>query len=326
MKLFLQLILLPVALIFISGCSQQDAVTAIKLAHGLDISHPVHKGMVYFAEQVAERSNGQMRIDIYPSGQLGSERQCLELLQIGSLGMTKVSAAVLENFAPRMKVLGLPYLFRDDEHAWAVLNGPIGKGLLLEAQNYWLRGVCFYDAGSRSFYTKDRPINSPDDLDGLKVRVMNSQTAMQMVKALGGAPTPISFGELYTALQQGVVDGAENNPPSFYTSRHYEVCKYYSIDEHSTVPDVMLIGTNTWERLTAQEQTWLQEAADASVEYQRKVWAASEQEALDAVKAAGVQINYPDKSPFAARVEDIYERYKDDAEIYELIQQIQAVQ
>lgn len=326
MKLFLQLVLLPVALIFISGCSQQDSVTAIKLAHGLDIAHPVHKGMVYFAEQVAERSNGQMRIDIYPSGQLGSERQCLELLQIGSLGMTKVSAAVLENFAPRMKVLGLPYLFRDDEHAWAVLNGPIGKDLLLEAQNYWLRGVCFYDAGSRSFYTKDRPVNSPDDLEGLKVRVMNSQTAMQMVKALGGAPTPISFGELYTALQQGVVDGAENNPPSFYTSRHYEVCKYYSIDEHSTVPDVMLIGTNTWERLTAQEQTWLQEAADASVGYQRKVWAASEQEALDAVKAAGVQINYPDKSPFAARVEDIYERYKDDPEIYELIQQIQAVQ
>jgi tripartite ATP-independent transporter DctP family solute receptor len=326
MKLFLQFVLLPAALIFISGCSRQDSVTAIKLAHGLDIAHPVHKGMVYFAEQVAERSNGQMRIDIYPSGQLGSERQCLELLQIGSLGMTKVSAAVLENFAPRMKVLGLPYLFRDDEHAWAVLNGPIGKDLLLEAQNYWLRGVCFYDAGSRSFYTKDRPVNSPDDLEGLKIRVMNSQTAMQMVKALGGAPTPISFGELYTALQQGVVDGAENNPPSFYTSRHYEVCKYYSIDEHSTVPDVMLIGTNTWERLTAQEQTWLQEAADASVGYQRKVWAASEQEALDAVKAAGVQINYPDKSPFAARVEDIYERYKDDPEIYELIQQIQAVQ
>ncbi|MCR9099922.1 MAG: TRAP transporter substrate-binding protein [bacterium] len=326
MKLFLQFVLLPAALIFISGCSRQDSVTAIKLAHGLDIAHPVHKGMVYFAEQVAERSNGQMRIDIYPSGQLGSERQCLELLQIGSLGMTKVSAAVLENFAPRMKVLGLPYLFRDDEHAWAVLNGPIGKDLLLEAQNYWLRGVCFYDAGSRSFYTKDRPVNSPDDLEGLKVRVMNSQTAMQMVKALGGAPTPISFGELYTALQQGVVDGAENNPPSFYTSRHYEVCKYYSIDEHSTVPDVMLIGTNTWERLTAQEQAWLQEAADASVGYQREVWAASEQEALDAVKAAGVQINYPDKSPFAARVEDIYERYKDDPEIYELIQQIQAVQ
>jgi len=146
-----------------------------------------------------------------------------------------------------------------------------------------------------------------------------------MVKAMGGAPTPISFGELYTALQQGVVDGAENNPPSFYTSHHYEVCKYYSIDEHSTVPDVMLIGTNTWNRLTEQEQGWLQAAADASVDYQRKVWAAAETEALEAVKAAGVKINYPDKSPFADKVAGIYERYKDDPEIYELIQQIQAV-
>lgn len=320
-------LLLPIVLplLLFNSCAQKDEVTAVKLAHGLDISHPVHKGMVHFAEQVTERSGGQMRVDIYPSGQLGSERQCLELLQIGSLGMTKVSAAVLENFAPRMKVLGLPYLFRDDAHVWSVLNGPIGKSLLLEAQNYWLRGVCFYDAGSRSFYTKERPINTPEDLKGLKVRVMNSQTAMQMVKAMGGAPTPISFGELYTALQQGVVDGAENNPPSFYTSHHYEVCKYYSIDEHSTVPDVMLIGTNTWNRLTEQEQGWLQAAADASVDYQRKVWAAAETEALEAVKAAGVKINYPDKSPFAEKVADIYERYKDDPEIYELIQQIQAV-
>lgn len=326
MKFLIRLLLLAgVSVFFLTGCGQQESVTAIKLAHGLDISHPVHKGMVHFAEQVAERSNGQMRVDIYPSGQLGSERQCVELLQIGSLGMTKVSAAVLENFAPRVKVLGLPYIFRDDDHAWKVFNGQIGKSLLLEAQNYWLRGLCFYDAGSRSFYTKERPINSPDDLKGMKVRVMNSQTAMQMVKALGGAPTPISFGELYTALQQGVVDGAENNPPSFYTSHHYEVCKFYSIDEHSTVPDVMLIGTNTWNRLTEQEQTWLQAAADASVDYQRKVWAESEQEALEAVKAAGVQVIYPDKSPFAEKVEDIFERYKDDPEIYDLIQQIQAV-
>ncbi|NRA51980.1 MAG: TRAP transporter substrate-binding protein DctP, partial [Phaeodactylibacter sp.] len=178
MKFLIRLLLLAgVSVFFLTGCGQQESVTAIKLAHGLDISHPVHKGMVHFAEQVAERSNGQMRVDIYPSGQLGSERQCVELLQIGSLGMTKVSAAVLENFAPRVKVLGLPYIFRDDDHAWKVFNGQIGKSLLLEAQNYWLRGLCFYDAGSRSFYTKERPINSPDDLKGMKVRVMNSQTA-----------------------------------------------------------------------------------------------------------------------------------------------------
>lgn len=321
-----QWIPLALLLLLISSCRVQEETKSIKLAHGLDISHPVHKGMVYFADQVAERSGGQLRIDIYPSGQLGSERQCLELLQIGSLGMTKVSAAVLENFAPRVKVLGLPYLFRDDAHAWKVLNGEIGKSLLLEAQNYWLRGVCFYDAGSRSFYTKKRPIETPEDLEGLKIRVMNSQTAMQMVQSLGGAPTPISWGELYTALQQGVVDGAENNPPSFHTSHHYEVCKYYSIDEHTTVPDVMLIGTNTWERLTPEEQAWLQEAADASVAYQRKVWNEAEAEALEAVKAAGVEINYPEKAPFNEAVAPVYEAYQDDPEIYELIQQIQAVE
>ncbi|MCL4169612.1 UNVERIFIED_CONTAM: hypothetical protein GTU68_011598, partial [Idotea baltica] len=228
--------------------------------------------MVYMADELERRSGGKLKIQIYPSGQLGSERQCLELLQIGSLDMTKVSAAPLENFSPKTKVLSLPYIFRDEDHAWKVFAGDIGKELLVGAEKYWLRGLCFYDAGSRSFYTKDRPIRTPDDLKGLKIRVQNSQTALQMVSTLGGSPTPISFGELYTALQQGVVDGAENNAPSLYTSRHYEVCKYYSIDEHAMVPDVLLIGTNTWNRLSEQEQTWLQEAADASVTEQRKLW------------------------------------------------------
>jgi len=308
------------------GCGQEDKSKVIKLAHGLDVTHPVHQGMVYFAEEVARRSNGQLEVEIYPSSQLGSERQCLELLQIGSLGMTKVSAGVLENFTPSMKVVGLPYIFRDEEHAWNVLNGPIGKSLLLGAQDYWLRGVCYYDAGSRSFYTKNRPIETPEDLKGLKVRVMNSQTAMQMVKALGGSPTPISWGELYTALQQGVVDGAENNAPSFYFSRHYEVCKYYSIDQHTTVPDVMLISTIIWDRLSETEQNWIQEAADASVIEQRKLWKEAEKEALQAVKKAGVEVNYPDTKPFRDEVSAIFETYRDQPEIYDLIQQIQAVE
>ncbi len=154
---------------------------------------------------------------------------------------------------------------------------------------------------------------------------MNSQTAMQMVKAMGGAPTPISFGELYTALQQGVVDGAENNPPSFYTSRHYEVCKYYSLDEHSTIPDVLLISTITWDRLSEQEQQWLQEAADASVVFQRELWQKAEQEALEIVQEAGVEIIYPEKGPFAEQVSHIFESYRDEPEIYELIQKIRAL-
>jgi len=278
------------------------------------------------ADELERRSGGKLKIQIYPSGQLGSERQCLELLQIGSLDMTKVSAAPLENFSPKTKVLSLPYIFRDEDHAWKVFAGDIGKELLVGAEKYWLRGLCFYDAGSRSFYTKDRPVRTPADLQGLKIRVQNSQTALQMVSTLGGSPTPISFGELYTALQQGVVDGAENNAPSLYTSRHYEVCKYYSIDEHAMVPDVLLIGTNTWNRLSEQEQTWLQEAADASVTEQRKLWKIANQEALDAVIAAGVEIIHPDKKAFSDQVAEIYENYKDQPEIYDLIQRIKAIE
>lgn len=278
------------------------------------------------AELVREKSAGQMDIEIYPSGQLGSERQCLELLQIGSLGMTKVSASVMENFAPNLKVFSLPYIFRDKAHAFAVLDGPIGKDLLVQSDQFWLRGLTYFDAGYRSFYTKAKPINEPSDLKGLKIRVQESQTSMNMIRAMGGSPTPISWGELYTALQQGVVDGAENNPPSFYTSRHYEVCKYYTINEHTAVPDILVIGTVAWNRLTPQEQQWLQESADEATDYQRKLWAEAETEALAEVKKAGVEISYPDKTAFAKEVQSLYESYKSEPEVYDLIQNIKAVQ
>lgn len=309
-----------------TSCQEVAGSKSLKLAHGLDVSHPVHEAMVYMAEKVAEKSGGKLKIQVYPSQQLGTERQCLELLQIGSVGIVKVSASVLESFSPDIQVLGVPYVFRSREHHFRVLDGEIGKRLLLGGEKYWLRGLCFYDAGSRSFYTKDRPVNSPADLEGLKIRVQESKTAIDLVNSMGGAATPISFGELYTALQQGVVDGAENNPPSFYTSRHYEVCKYYSLDEHTAVPDVLLIGTIVWNRLNPQEQQWLQEAADESVIYQRELWAKAEQEALDEVQKAGVEIIYPDKKPFAEKVKPMLEGFKDNERIYSLIQEIHAVE
>lgn len=312
-------------LIVSTGCGDSRAVKSIKLGHGLDISHPVHKGMVYMADRLAEKSGGQLKLEIYPSQQLGTERQCLELLQIGSLGMTKVSGAVLENFAPNMKVLSLPYIFRSNEHKNKIFDGEIGRELLLQSQKFWLRGMCFYDAGSRSFYTKDRPVEKPEDLQGLKIRVQESETAMNLVRSLGGSPTPISWGELYTALQQGVVDGAENNPPSFYTSRHYEICKYYSINEHTAVPDVLLISTIVWNRLSEPEQNWLQEAVNESVLHQRKLWKEAEEQALAEVEKAGVQILYPDKEPFIEKLEDLFEDYRDQEELYNFIQRIQAV-
>lgn len=323
-SIFQNLMMLLMAILFL-GCSGSSSTKVLKLGHGLDTGHPVHHGMVYMAERLAEKSGGKLTIDIYASGQLGSERELLELLQIGSLSMTKVSAAVMENFAPNFRVLGLPYIFENNEHMYQVLDGPIGERLLQEGENYRLLGLCYYDAGSRSFYTKDRPIEEPEDLQGMKIRVMRSNTAVNMVTALGGSPTPISYGELYSALQQGVVDGAENNPPSFYFSRHYEVCKYYSLDEHTSIPDVLLVSTEWWEDLTSQEQTWLKEAAMESVDYQRKLWTKSEIESLKAVEEAGVTILRPDKEPFAAKVEQIYASYKDDPEKYKLIQEIKAL-
>ena len=306
-------------------CSDESGATVLHLGHGLDTGHPVHLGMEYMAERLAEKSDGAVTIAIYPNQQLGSERQCLELVQIGSMAMTKVSAAVLENFAPTTTVLSLPYLFTGREHVYKFQDSPLGKEVLRESEQFRLRGLAYFDAGQRSFYTKDKAVRSPADLQGQKIRVQLSNTAITMVKALGGSPTPISYGELYTALQQGVVDGAENNPPSFYTSRHYEVCKYYTLDEHTATPDVLIIGTEAWQRLTPEQQSWVQEAADEAVVFQRKLWQEAEQEALDSVAAYGVEIIRPDKGPFMQQTQSILDSYRDDPTVYSLIQQIQTM-
>lgn len=325
MKIHLFKFFVSALFIGLSSCQSIEEEKVIKLAHGLDESHPVHKAMVFMGQELEKKSEGTLKLQVYPNQQLGSERQCLELLQIGSLGMTKVSAAVMENFSPNMKVFGLPYLFKDKEQTFRVLDGPIGKELLEGGQKYWLKGLGYYDAGSRSFYTVKGPVASPDDLKGLKIRVMESVTAMNMIKSMGGAPTPISSGELYTALQQGVVDGAENNPPTFFLTRDYEVCKYYSLDEHTTIPDVLIMSTHLWNSLNTEEQAWVQEAADASVDYQRKLWAIAEEEALAAVQKAGVTVTRPDKAAFMEKVTPVYDAYKDNVEMYSFIKRIQEV-
>ncbi|MCK4922943.1 MAG: TRAP transporter substrate-binding protein [Bacteroidales bacterium] len=317
-------VLLVLAIPFFISCQNKETHEVLKLAHGLDPSHPVHNAMVYMADRCNEISDGQLQIEIYPSGQLGSEQQCVELLQIGSLAITKVSAAIMEGFTSEYKALGIPYIFRSKEHGFNVLDGEIGKEILLSSEPYWLRGLAFYDAGSRSFYTIDKPINHPDDLSGMKIRVMKSIIAMNLVKSLGGSPTPISWGELYTALQSGVVDGAENNPPSFYTSHHYEVCKFYSLNEHSMVPDVLIISKKIWDQLNEQQQSWLQQAADESVIVERKLWAESVEESLREVEKAGVTIIRPDKEPFAEKVSDMLNMFKDDPILSDLIQRIQS--
>lgn len=306
-----------------------DDVRVLKLAHGLNTRHPVHKTMEYLAQRARELSDGKLLIEIFPSEQLGNEKECIEALQLGYLAMTKTSTGPMEAFVPRIRIFGIPYLFRDDAHFWQVAKSRIGKNLLVAGQDMGLRGLCYYDAGFRSFYAK-KAINSPADLKGLKIRVMNSVMAMDMVKTMGGSPTPISWGELYTSLDQGVVDAAENNPPSFDTSMHFEICKYYTLDEHVYLPDMLVISSRIWEGLTDEQQTILQQAVDESVEKGHEYWAAAVNESMTKVKDAGVEIIRPDKTPFQDAVRPMWQRFQEadneeDRAIGELIQQIQEI-
>jgi len=309
------------------GCNSSDSERnqkTIILAHAMHLTHPVSIAMESMAEYLDEYSNGKLNMVIYPAGQLGGERELLELIQIGTIGMTKVSAGSLENIVPEMRVFSLPYLFRDKEHMEHVLWGEIGEELLETGTKYRLKGIAYYDAGSRSFYSVDRPIHSPEDLRGMKIRVMPSAMATMFIRTYNASPTPLAYGELYTAFQGGIVDAAENNPPSFYTSRHYEVCNYYILNEHTTIPDVLVLGTHVWDNLTEQEQIWLQRAVDDSVELQRILWEESVEESYRIVQEAGVEIINPDIEPFREHSRPLYESFRNNTpELYRWVERIQ---
>lgn len=309
-------------LLLLWGCRDLTGPKTVYLAHTLPTAHPVHQGMEVFATSLRELSQGDMDVKIFPDGQLGSEREVLELLQIGSIAMTKVSAATMANFAPEYEVLGVPYLFRSKDHMFGVLEGATGKKILDAGSEYLLKGLCFYDAGSRSFYTVERPIKAPDDLKGMKIRVMNHQMSVDMVNAMGGAATPMAYGELYSALEQGVVDGAENNPPSFVTSRHYEIAKYYTLDEHSSVPDVLVIGTQYWSTLSPEQQGWVEEAARRSATAQKVFWRENVAECMETLEAAGVEVFRPEKSLFAESSRTVLEDFSQDPKMKQLVDEI----
>jgi tripartite ATP-independent transporter DctP family solute receptor len=318
-----KLILLAILFTGLSSCKKTESTKVLYLGHSLPQAHPVHKGIVEFQKSLEKKSNGTLKVKIFPDAQLGSERELLELLQIGSVAATKVSAATLSNFVPEYHILGIPYLFRDNAHKFNVLEGPIGKSILEKGSKFWLRGLCYYDAGSRSFYTSERAIRTPDDLKGLKIRVMNNQMAINMVNSMGGSATPLSYSELYTAIQQGVVDGAENNPPSFVSSNHCEISKYYTLDQHSSVPDVLLIGTKYWDNLSEEEKIWVQEAADESAQAQKVFWNESVEESMKVATEAGVEVIIPEKSLFADKSKSVVEGFvKEYPEMAPIVNQI----
>lgn len=311
MRTYLKLILSVIVLIV--GCKPKQNIKTLKLGHGLDVSHPVHKGIVFFAEDLNKRSNGSLIIKIYPNGQLGDERELLELLQIGSLEITKVNAAVLENFVPDYKVLSIPYLFRSREHAYQFYGSELGQSLLTKGESVRLRGLCYYDAGSRSFYTTEKPIYSATDLRGLKIRTQKSNMAIQMIRHFDASPTPIDWSELYTALQQGVVDGAENNLPSFFLSKHYEISPYLTLDEHTRIPDILVIGSSIWNSLSEKEQKWILDSAKASSQIQKKLWTEAENLALSELLKENVEIIEISKDSFVELISPMIDEIKSDS-------------
>ncbi|PLV59507.1 C4-dicarboxylate ABC transporter [Thermotoga sp. KOL6] len=284
--------------------------------------YPTVEALKVMGKVIEIMTNGKYKVEVYPSAQLGSEKETIEQTILGAIDINRVSVSPLVAFYEPIGVLTMPYLFRDSEHMWKVLEGPIGEELLKGLEKVGLVGLCYYDAGARSFYTVKKPILKPEDLKGLKIRVQKNPVMIELMKVLGASPVPMAFEEVYTALQTGVIDGAENNPPSYYETRHFEVAPYYSLDGHTRIPEVVLVSKVLWDKLTPEEKLIFKTAAIASVEYEKLLWKQWEEEALKAVQEGGAKIFYPDVSLFQKAVQPLYDKYP---QYKELIEKIQAV-
>ena len=317
--------ILPVCtLAFIAACASQSAsADTLRLAHGLAENHPVHQAMLRFADLAKQKTKGEIEIKVFANGTLGGERETLEQVQNGVLEMTKASASPLETFAPEYKVFNLPFVFRDKAHFFKVVDGPVGAAILASSKSRGFIGLTYYDAGARSFYAK-KAIATPDDLKGMKIRVQQSPTTIKMVQALGASPTPMPWGEVYSALQAGVVDGAENNITALTTGRHGEVSKFFSITEHQITPDVLVVSSAKWDSLKKPLQDALREAAQESSVYQRKLWQDAEKTEAIAAEKLGVKTSFPAKAAFIAKVKPMLDEERKNAKLAALLDQVEA--
>ncbi len=259
-------------------------------------------------------------MEVIPGGQLGGEKEATEMTQSGAIAISRINSSPLVGFVPPMGVLSMPYIFRDIDHLYKVLDGPVGKDMFKELEKNNLVGLAFYDAGARSFYTKSKSINAPSDAVGQKIRVQHSKIFVDTVSALGASATPMGYGEVYSGLQTGVIDGAENNPPSMLAVKHYEVCKFLALDEHSMVPEIVIMSKKVYDSLSPDDQKMVLQAAADSIPYYRKIWNEATETALKQLAAGGVTISRPDKEPFRKAVLAMYDKYP---EYQELITQIQ---
>lgn len=284
-------------------------------------NYPTMQATLYLAKLVDERSGGHIKMQVYPDGQLGQAKVIADAMDEGIIDIDREGLDSFLKDIPELEAITMPYLFRNSEHVWKVLDGEIGKQIaqIIAQRNKIL--LCYYDSGARNFYTK-KPVNGPEDLKGLNLRVLTGVIFSDTMKTLGASSTTLPLSEVYPALQLGSIDGAENNPPSYLTGKHYEMAKYYVLDEHTVVPEGLFISKKSWDELSPDDQKILKECGEEAGRYQRKLWAEFTEKSLQELKAKGVTVITPDKELFRKAVLPMYEKYP---QFKEMISQIQAV-
>jgi len=287
------------------------------------LEYPTVKAVQHMSDDLGKATDGKYTIKVFANSQLGSEKDTIEQLKLGALDMLRVNSGTLNTICPAMMIPVLPFVFRDTAHMHAVLDGPLGDEILASCESQGIVGLAWYDSGSRSFYTK-KPVNSLADLKGMKIRVQQSDVWVAMIKALGANATPMPAGEVFTGLKTGLIDGAENNWPSFQSFHHYEVAKYYTQTEHSMAPEVLVMSKRVFDSLTPEERVAVQKAAKDSVPYMRKLWQEMEVSSRAIVEQAGVTVIPIDKAPFQAAMKPVYDQFVTDPKMKDLLARVES--
>jgi tripartite ATP-independent transporter DctP family solute receptor len=289
--------------------------------------YPTVEAVKYIGKVLSEQTKGRLGVRVYPNGALGNERDTIEQLKIGGLDMMRINVAPLNNIVPETIVAALPFVFNSKEHMRAVLDGPVGDEILAAMEAQGMVGLAFYDSGARSIYTAKKPVRTLADLKGMKIRVQQSDLFVAMVEALGANPTPMPYGEVYTALKTGIVDAAENNMPSYESSRHFEAAKFHSVTEHSMAPEVLVFSKKVWDALPKDDQAMIRKAAKDSVPYMRKLWDEREAKSQQTVVAGGAEIiRIENKQPFIEAMQPVYAKFANTPKLQDLVKRTQATQ
>lgn len=287
--------------------------------------YPTVEAVKFLGELVKERTGGRIAIEVYHSAQLGEEKDTIEQTRAGVIDMNRVSLGPFNNIVEETQAVSLPYVFKSIDHMHKVMDGPIGEDILKAFEAHDLVGLAFYDSGSRSFYNARKPIKSIDDLKGMKFRVIQSDVFVAMVNALGANAVPMPYGEVYSAIQTGVIDGAENNWPSYESSKHYEVAKHYTLDQHLIVPEVLVMSKASWDKLSPEDQAIVKAAAKESVAKMRALWAEREAASEKTVRDSGSEVvTEIDKQPFIDAMKPVYEQFVKSDKLKDLVSRIQA--